>query len=351
MPDGRDAFENQVAAVTATTRTPPNQKEENGQQQQIIDELEEQEGRIEELVLYRLDYQDDTGGKKSQTSSPSQSQPLQILVDETHPPRKRMPRAAGGEILQPGDHVYMWCTLYQHHGIVLETFPAAATTPNTAMIQERTAENSDNNSHLDQDDDTQHPQHQQQPIISGSSCSSILIAEFTNAALEENNIETSASLLTSASTAAGATSGGGVSGGFRMVVEQDPHLKWHKVKYNANPIECMTWRPGTCSSAAVWQTTSQILMRVQFLKECSHLIPDYHILASNCETVAVWCVTGGKWETLQGDRAMQLSALGVAPVGGVVGLAAAAGLALWRSLHIGKQWEDTAALLNREYEW
>lgn len=243
------------------------------------------EENIEALEMYKLDYESDEDG-------------------DDNTPSDNGITAAGGEVLQPGDHVYMWCTLYQHHGIVLETY-------------------SDN---------------------------SIRIAEFTNAALMA---ESNDALFSSASVASQATSGGGVDGGFRIVLEYNPQ-KWHKVKYQANPLECLTWRPGTCSAAQP-SPVETILAKVQFLQECKHWIPNYHILASNCETVAVWCVTG-KWETLQGDRAMQISQIGALssaaliptiPILGVL----VGGIAMWHSRQISSVWEETAARLNKEFEW
>jgi len=215
--------------------------------------------RLEDLELYRLDYEE----------------------------------------FQPGDHVYMFCNLYQHHGIVLENSPQ------------------------------------------------LLIAEFTNVALAED----SSSLFSSASTASRATTTG-VQGGFRIVHETEPS-QWHKVKYQANPLECMTWRPGTCSAAKP-SPVETILLRVQFLRDCRHLIPQYHILASNCETVAVWCTTG-TWETAQGGRALQISKIGaltsmaLLPVPGI-GVAAGS-LAIWHSMHIGKQWQQTKNKLDDHFEW
>jgi hypothetical protein len=233
------------------------------------------EERIEDWEIYRLNYE---------------SQPI----------------AAGGEVLQSGDHVYMECTMYQHHGIVLEE------TKNT--------------------DDAEQ---------------SILIAEFTNVALLGTD-----TIINALSTSSGAVSGNGVTGGFRYVNETQPS-KWHKVKYRANPLEWMTWRPGTCSAASP-SPVQTILARVQFLNDCRHLIPDYHLLASNCETVAIWCVTG-KWETLQGGRAMQWSMGGAFTSISMVALPvlgiAAAGLAIVHSMHISKKWEETGALLNKEFQW
>eukprot|EP00934_Nitzschia_sp_Nitz4_P001874 Nitzschia sp. Nitz4//scaffold68_size99682//83730//84674//NITZ4_004575-RA/size99682-processed-gene-0.82-mRNA-1//1//CDS//3329556626//1874//frame0 len=247
------------------------------------------DANIEDLDMYKLDFEE------------------QNDMDE------RFCVAAGGEILQPGDHIYMWCTMYQHHGIVLDT----------------------NDSHA------------------------MRIAEFTNAALVGVGESTGTNgsglsfLIQSTSVATQAASGNGVTGGFRIVLEPNPR-KWHCVKYHANPIECLTWRPGTCSGAQP-SPVETTLLRVQFLQECKHWIPDYHVLTSNCETVAVWCKSG-KWQTLQGGRAMQLSQLGaisstaLIPTIPVVGLVAS-GLAMWHSQQISSRWTETEERLNKEFDW
>lgn len=205
------------------------------------------------------------------------------------------PIAHGGEVLQAGDHVYVWCTLYQHHGIVLE-----------ASVDR-----------------------------------GLLIAEFTNAALLDTPLIHSTS---HASTAVSV----GVTGAFRFVRETNPS-QWHKVKYRANPLECLTWRPGTCSGETP-DNVDLVLTRVQFLDVCRHLIPDYHILASNCEAVALWCKTG-KYTSLQ-VRLLNLSKATVAGVGAAVmpvaGIALG-GLSVWHSMEVGKKCDETSAILNREF--
>lgn len=249
-----------------------------------------QEERIEDLAIYKLDYE---------------TQPI----------------AAGGEVLQPGDHVYMWCTLYQHHGIVLETDTWTVT-------------------HQKEEESRSGGKDEQQQ--------SILIAEFTNVAL----LGAANNLIQSTSTASGALSTAGVTGGFRFVKEMTPS-QWHVVKYQANPFEIMTWRPGTCSSACP-SSVETILTRVHFLNACRHLIPDYHILASNCETVAVWCRTG-EWETLQGDGALRMSQIGAVAAAGVVPVPGAGivagGLALWHARGVNQKLEKTAERLNKEFQW
>jgi hypothetical protein len=268
---------------------------------------------LEDLAIYRLDFEDSL-----------RNQGEAIIKQESVVENSPQVTAAGGEVLKPGDHVYLWCTMYQHHGIVLETRMACDT---TTSIRDSNA----------------------------TRAGSVVIAEFTNLAMvEESDV---GSWMASVSVGSQATSGGGVAGGFRIVLENDPS-RWHTVKYRAHPIlECLTWRPGTCTSATP-SAVPTILTRVAFLRNCRHRIPDYHVLACNCETVAVWCRTG-KWETLQGDRALQLSELGcavvafsTAPVPALPLLSmAAGGLALWHSRQIASLWEATAERLNREFEW
>lgn len=208
-----------------------------------------------------------------------------------------LPISAGGELLEAGDHVYVCLPGFQHHAIVLD-----------------------------------------------ASTETLLIAEFTNAALAANPH------FHSGSSAAAST---GVQGGFRIQHAPTPH-EWHKVKYQAHPLlEQTTWRAGTCSVATP-DPVPVILHRVRFLRDCGrHILPDYHVLASNCESVAVWCVTG-QYVSLQGAMALDVSqwtmpalASVVSPVVGVV----VAGAALWHAMQVGQQRDATTRLLNREFAW
>lgn len=215
------------------------------------------------------------------------------------------PIAAGGELLVEGDHIYMYCgvaniDLYQHHGIVLE--------------------------------------------VNKESRGYILIAEFTNAELPDT------AWFQSTSHASAAVADG-VRGGFRCVREREPY-KWHKVKYQANPLECLTWSPGTCSSACP-DAADMVLTRVQFLREQYYKLPSYNTLTSNCESVAVWCKTG-KFTSLQGNRALDVAKV-VVPAAGAVALPvvgiALGGFAIWHSMSASRKCKDFSDQLNREFCW
>jgi len=273
-----------------------NDDEEVAEAKKGEEEYDEVLHNLDDFDLYKLDYESDheqDGGLENLKS------PLPKSKQSFEP---SWPIAAGGEVLKPGDHVYMWCTMYQHHGIVLST--------------EATVE----------------PPH-------------LLIAEFTNLELAQAN-----TFVLSSSAASGATVGSGATGAFRFVKETET-TKWHKMKYQANPLECITWRPGTCSASKP-SKARKILLRVQFLHDCRHLLPEYHLLSSNCETVAVWCVTG-KWETLQYHHTMKWSqgaSMGLLPVApGIAGLAA--GLAFWHSNQTRGQWKDTEDKLTENFKW
>jgi hypothetical protein len=66
-----------------------------------------------------------------------------------------------------------------------------------------------------------------------------------------------------------------------------PH--WHGVRITTyNNIE--EWEKEEYDEDT--EDTALVLQRVKFLLSHPHLIPEYELLVSNCETVAVWCKTG-----------------------------------------------------------
>jgi Lecithin retinol acyltransferase len=268
---------------------------------------------IDQLDLYRLDYEDDAATEKG---------PSSIITG---------PLAAGGEPLREGDHVYFFCglanvSLYQHHGIVLDVKKKKKIEDAAAAAAAAPVENENDNN----DDDN------------------ILIAEFTNADLPGTP------WFQSASHASVAVVTEGVRGGFRFVRETDPS-KWHKVRYHASAVECWTWNPGTCSSATP-DPVDVILQRVQFLREQYYMIPKYNILTSNCESVAVWCVTG-IYTSPQGNRALDMTKLAVPAAGAMVipvlGVALGGLAILWHSMSSANNrgGQDAANRLSREFAW
>lgn len=292
-----DVGQNEAAELNISMIDDDDDDENNNAEKEGEEEYDELLHNFDGFDLYRLDYEaahenEDEGVENLQSPVPKSKQSIQAS----------WPIAAGGEVLKPGDHVYMWCTMYQHHGIVLRT------------------------------ESTSDPPY-------------LLIAEFTNLALAQAN-----TWVVSTSAASGATVGSGATGAFRFVKETET-TKWHKMKYQANRLECVTWRPGTCSAAKP-SNAQHILLRVQFLHDCRHLLPEYHLLSSNCESVAIWCVTG-KWETLQYHQTVKWSQgasmglLAVAP--GIGGLAA--GFAFWHANQTRGQWKDTEQKLNDNFKW
>ena len=96
-------------------------------------------------------------------------------------------------------------------------------------------------------------------------------------------------------------------GALRSIPVDDPRA-YRKVKYNATASECCTSRAGTHTTASP-SNADTVLARVQFLDENYDLIPPYHLLLSNCETVAFWCMTG-TWRTMQVTAALRFVGAG-----------------------------------------
>jgi hypothetical protein len=254
------------------------------------------------------------------------------------------------ESFQSGDHVYVWCHagVYQHHGILLQVNPDGK----------------------------------------------LIIADFTNLALGgEKDMPQKGSLFRSCESEAASPASrsfSGLPGGFRFLQEDPKTSKWRKVKYQAAPWELALWRSGTCSPKTP-QPVDMILARVHFLMMHGvDLVPSYHVLLSNCETVAVWCMTG-EWRTLQvshllnvskttsvlGTGGLYMSAAGTTttiaatgfagwagattevsllaanplllPVIAVTGIVVG-GAALWNAIRTRQRWHHTSTTLNLEFQ-
>lgn len=104
-------------------------------------------------------------------------------------------------------------------------------------------------------------------------------------------------------------------------VFESPARIWQKVQYDANLVQRNLAQSGTCT-AAPSDTPGMVRSRAQFLIDHPDIIPDYDVLTSNCECVAVWCKTG-IWSTLQAASWLSFTAAGqVKSAATVAGVAA-----------------------------
>jgi hypothetical protein len=279
----------------------------------------------------------------------AEGSPAETIASETasaNAPTDASPDSTSlSESFQAGDHVYVWCHLntYQHHGVVIQ-------------------------------------------LLEGEN--KVLIADFTNLGREpRQDAAAQGSLFAShESSHVASRSSSGLPGGFRYLLEDLAKCPWRKVKYLASGWERATWRPGTCSTAQPLDPCETV-KRVHFLMQHFPLVPPYHVLWSNCETVAVWCTTG-QWETLQGSHLIDVSkttsvlgtgslcwsaitaGAGAATATAEASMAAAAATAnpflwslalaglvavgsaaaVWNGIQTRQRWEETGAMLNSAYE-
>mmetsp|Transcript_30616 Transcript_30616/g.44501 ORF Transcript_30616/g.44501 Transcript_30616/m.44501 type:complete len:303 (+) Transcript_30616:99-1007(+) len=247
---------------------------------------------------------------------------------------------------QEGDHVYRWYShlgmRYQHHGIVIEVM-----------------KNKEEDSKVK---------------------SKIIIVDFHLDYPEESADVSHDS--SSASISDGILRNGSFGGSFSIkgqiagpgkirrveVTEQADMNEWKKVEYgheNTNDGGDNTNGTTASTTVAIVTTTAAsdpkhlVIARANFLLSNPSVLPDYDLLKSNCECVAVWCKTG-KWCTLQGSSILDNAATssvdmlkGVAPASllpaiSVFGVGASA--ALWyKKMQYEKFGEETADTLNKKF--
>ena len=97
--------------------------------------------------------------------------------------------------------------------------------------------------------------------------------------------------------------------------------KWNKVQYEATWWKRQVFRAGTCTGAKS-DSIGLVLARVNFIIQFPELLPDYHVVYSNCECVAFWCKTG-TWCTLQASSFLELTAAGQVKSSATIAAAAA----------------------------
>ena len=231
----------------------------------------------------------------------------------------------------PGDHVWMWCEAaggvrYQHHGIVL--YAGNTTTSNSK-------------------------QQQQQQMLK--------IADFT--APDSGTFALPDSIASTGST---------FNSNHRL-----PH--WHGVRvttyYNVSEWQKEGYatrkedddddKNNNNSNLFCQDEDVVVLQRVKFLLSNPHLIPQYDLLVSNCETVAVWCktgqfhthqvssfVNGGKRNsvTVAASSVLASSILGPLALPAVVGAAISFSTFVIKEQSNENMWKERTKILNEEFQ-
>jgi hypothetical protein len=209
------------------------------------------------------------GDEQQSSSAPaadkSESLPQQLNVPSSssaHPALEFVEEEGNPEELEIGDHVYQWRSwggvpgVFQHHGIVMDVI---------------------------KDDEDK--------VVK------LTIADFSN--VEQKDKKEKESKDTKR------RSGLFQEGILRTYTDTD---KWHKVLYEAKWWKRQVFRAGTCTSFKA-DAVGLVLARVNFITQFPEILPDYHVVYSNCECVAFWCKTG-QWCTLQASSFLELTAAG-----------------------------------------
>ena len=182
-------------------------------------------------------------------------------VNSQHAIVKRQIKTTVVKYFVPGDHIYMHCKAgvvdYQHHGILLEVRQSSNNDGPKLKIADFT-----NNSNT---------------IALPTSLTSSSISQMS-LPIDENELNAAVKII-----------------GLR--VSEFASEEWHVVQYGVPNELCKDAPPGTRTSA-ICDCRRLVLARVDFLVKNPHVLPEYELLESNCECVAVWCKTG-IWATTQ----------------------------------------------------
>lgn len=128
-------------------------------------------------------------------------------------------------------------------------------------------------------------------------------------------------------------------------------------------VDSKEWKKVDYSSRQPVDPVHIIRRRVEFLLKYPHYIPTYSLVESNCECVAVWCMTG-EWKTFQtqnilgnvnlGSR-LALAGISIASLGSLTipfGLVFTAGEVIsgvWGD-HAKRKWKEQTEKLNKEFD-
>ena len=143
-----------------------------------------------------------------------------------------------------------------------------------------------------------------------------------------------------------------------------PH--WHGVRVTTVD-NVMEWKKEIHVDRDV-DEDNVVLQRVKFLMRNPHLIPEYDLLESNCETVAVWCKTGsfrtfqiaglldrgrGKRNdsaTIAASSILASSVLGPLAIPAVIGAAVSFSALMIKELDNENKWNERTRILNEEFK-
>ena len=127
-------------------------------------------------------------------------------------------------------------------------------------------------------------------------------------------------------------------------------------------VDSKDWKKVEYSNSASVDPVHIIRRRVEFLLKYPHYIPTYSLVESNCECVAVWCMTG-EWRTHQTENVLgnvnlgsrlALAGISIASLGSLTipfGLVFTAGEVIsgvWKD-HAKRKWKDQTDKLNKEF--
>ena len=235
----------------------------------------------------------------------------------------------------PGDHVWMWCEAaggvrYQHHGIVL--YAGNNTTTTTTSKQ----------------------QQQQQQMLK--------IADFT--APDSGTFALPDSIASTGSTAFNSNHRLPHWHGVRVTTYHNVS-EWQKEEYATREDDDENDNNNSGTSLFCQDEDVVVLQRVKFLLSNPHLIPQYDLLVSNCETVAVWCktgqfhthqvssfVNGGKRNsvTVAASSVLASSILGPLAIPAMVGAAISFSTFVIKEQSNENVWRERTKILNEEFQ-
>lgn len=262
--------------------------------------------------------------------------------------------------LEPGDHVYMWCSVlgipgvFQHHGIVIHAEDIIITNDNEEEADDEDHEQlltiADFSNLLLPSGRGAATNSADADSSTGKGTAEVTEAENQPSDCDKETIDSSEGSSERSESPPGPTEQptGSLCGGTPLIRSGSSSAKkskdgclriyrtastkknrWRKVQYQDSWVNIhLRKRSGTCT-ASPSDPPEVVMKRVNFLLQQSKLdgssssvLPKYHSIFANCECVAVWCKTG-IWSTLQASSFLSHAAVGQVKGTAVIATAAA----------------------------